>query len=95
MLYRTAGQFKTTYVDDQALFPVRQDAIMLGIILLFGWVIFPLTASEFAFQTLLIPILIYALAAMGLNILTGFAGQLSLGTGAFMAGYSPSSICRG
>ena len=84
MLYRTAGQFKTSYVADQALFPVRQDALLLGIILVFGWVIFPLTASEFAFQTLLIPILIYALAAMGLNILTGYAGQLSLGTGAFM-----------
>ncbi|WP_439521732.1 branched-chain amino acid ABC transporter permease [Marivita sp.] len=84
MLYRTAGQFKTSYVADQALFPVRQDAILLMVIVIFGWVIFPLTASEFTFQTLLIPILIYALAAMGLNILTGFAGQLSLGTGAFM-----------
>ncbi len=84
MLYRTAGQFKTSYVADQALFPVKQDAVLLTIILIFGWVIFPLTASEFTFQTLLIPILIYALAAMGLNILTGFAGQLSLGTGAFM-----------
>ncbi|MCL3881989.1 branched-chain amino acid ABC transporter permease [Marivita sp. GX14005] len=84
MLYRTAGQFKTSYTADQALFPVRQDAVLLGIVLLLVWVVFPLTASEFAFQTLLIPILIYALAAMGLNILTGFAGQLSLGTGAFM-----------
>ena len=84
MLYRTAGQFKTTYKADQALFPVRQDAVLLAIILLFAWVIFPLTASEFAFQTLLIPIMIYALAALGLNILTGYAGQLSLGTAAFM-----------
>ncbi len=46
--------------------------------------VFPLTASEFTFQTLLIPVLIYSLAALGLNILTGYAGQLSLGTGAFM-----------
>ena len=84
MLYRTAGQFKTSYRADQALFPVRQDAILLGIILVLAWVVFPLTASEFTFQTILIPILIYALAAMGLNILTGYAGQLSLGTGAFM-----------
>ena len=84
MLYRTAGQFKTSYIADQALFPVKQDAFLLTIILICGWIIFPLTASEFTFQTLLIPILIYALAAMGLNILTGFAGQLSLGTGAFM-----------
>lgn len=84
MLYRTAGQFKTSYIADQALFPVKQDAFLLGIILALAWIVFPLTASEFTFQTLLIPILIYALAAMGLNILTGFAGQLSLGTGAFM-----------
>lgn len=84
MLYRTAGQFKTTYEADQALFPVRQDAILLAVILLFAWVIFPLVATEFAFQTLLIPVLIYSLAALGLNILTGYAGQLSLGTAAFM-----------
>lgn len=84
MLYRAAGQFKTSYKTDQTLFPVRQDVFLLGIILILAWGVFPLTASEFAFQTLLIPILIYSLAALGLNILTGFAGQLSLGTGAFM-----------
>jgi branched-chain amino acid transport system permease protein len=67
-----------------ALFPVRQDAVLLAVILALVWGVFPLLASEFAFQTLLIPILIYALAALGLNILTGYAGQLSLGTGAFM-----------
>jgi branched-chain amino acid transport system permease protein len=84
MLYRTAGQFKTSYEADFALFPVRQDALLLGVILLFAWLIFPLTASDFAFQTLLIPVLIYSLASLGLNLLTGYAGQLSLGTAAFM-----------
>jgi branched-chain amino acid transport system permease protein len=84
MLYRIAGQYKTSYVADQSLFPIRQDAVLLGIILVFAVVILPLTASEFALQTMLIPVLIYALAAMGLNILTGYAGQLSLGTAAFM-----------
>ena len=84
MLYRISGQFKTTYRADQALFPIRQDAVLLLVILACAWVVFPLTASEFQFQTLLIPVLIYALAATGLNILTGYAGQLSLGTGAFM-----------
>ena len=84
MLYRTAGQYKTTYRSDQALFPIRQDALLVGIILVLGWIVLPLTASEFVFQTLLIPVLIYALAATGLNLLTGYAGQLSLGTGAFM-----------
>ncbi|OKL43999.1 branched-chain amino acid ABC transporter permease [Pseudovibrio exalbescens] len=84
MLYRTSGQFKTTYESDQALFPVKQDALLLGVILLAAYVVFPLTASEFTFKALLVPVLIYSLAAMGLNILTGYAGQLSLGTAGFM-----------
>jgi branched-chain amino acid transport system permease protein len=84
MLYRVAGQFKTSYKADYALFPVKQDAWLLAFILLLAFVVFPMTANEFAFRALLIPVLIYALAALGLNILTGFAGQLSLGTGAFM-----------
>ncbi|MBK8457489.1 MAG: branched-chain amino acid ABC transporter permease [Phyllobacteriaceae bacterium] len=84
MLYRTAGQFKTSYAADHALFPVRQDAWLLGVIMVLAWVVFPLAASDFTFQALLIPVLIYSLAALGLNILTGYAGQLSLGTGAFM-----------
>ncbi len=84
MLYRTAGQFKTSYAADHALFPVRQDAWLLALILAFACLIFPLTANEFAFKALLVPVLIYSLAALGLNILTGYAGQLSLGTGAFM-----------
>ena len=84
MLYRVAGQFKTSYKDDFALFPVRQDAWLLGFILILAYVVFPMTANEFVFRALLIPVLIYSLAALGLNILTGYAGQLSLGTGAFM-----------
>ncbi len=84
MLYRTAGQFKTTYKADHALFPVRQDAVLLWVVLFLAVIVFPLTANEFTFQTLLIPVLIYSLAALGLNILTGYAGQLSLGTAAFM-----------
>ena len=84
MLYRVAGQYKTSYKADYALFPVKQDAWLLGIILLVCFVILPLMANEFAFRALLIPVLIYSLAALGLNILTGYAGQLSLGTGAFM-----------
>ncbi|MBX3530021.1 MAG: branched-chain amino acid ABC transporter permease [Rhizobiaceae bacterium] len=84
MLYRIAGQYKTSYAADHALFPVRQDAYLLGFILVMAFVVFPMTASEFAFRALLIPVLIYSLAALGLNILTGYAGQLSLGTGAFM-----------
>ena len=84
MFYRTAGQYKSSYQEEYALFPVRQDFWLLLVVLALAWIVFPLTASEFTFNALLIPVMVYALAAIGLNILTGYAGQLSLGTGAFM-----------
>ncbi len=84
MLYREAGQFKTTYADDQALLPIAQDRIGLFIILAIAFVALPLFASEFFLSSIMIPFLVFSLAAIGLNILMGYAGQLSLGTGAFM-----------
>src|SRR6476660_5242185 len=85
MLYREAGQFKNTYAADSAILPIRQDRIALVLILVVAFVGIPLTASPYLFSAILIPALILALAALGLNILTGYAGQLSLGTAAFMA----------
>src|SRR6476469_2749487 len=85
MLYREAGQFKSSYAADSAIMPIRQDRIALVLILLVAFVGIPLTASPYLFSAILIPCLILALAALGLNILTGYAGQLSLGTAAFMA----------
>ncbi|SHM45983.1 branched-chain amino acid ABC transporter permease [Roseibium suaedae] len=84
MFYREAGQFKTSYEADQALFPIRQDRIGLAVILLIAFVGIPLTANDFVLTSIMIPFLVFSLSAIGLNILTGFAGQLSLGTGAFM-----------
>src|SRR2546422_5543987 len=96
MLYREAGQFKTTYAADQQLFPIRQDRIGIAILLAVVFVGVPLAAEtpaiagaidfNYWFSGVLIPFLIFSLAALGLNILTGYAGQLSLGTAAFMAG---------
>ena len=85
MFYREAGQFKTTYAADQALFPIRQDRYAMLAILAIAFVGVPLFASEYWLTALLIPFLVFALATLGLNILTGYAGQLSLGTAAFMA----------
>jgi branched-chain amino acid transport system permease protein len=85
MFYREAGQFKTTYAADQALFPIRQDRYAVLVILAIAFVGLPLFASDYWLTALLIPFLVFSLAALGLNILTGYAGQLSLGTGAFMA----------
>ncbi len=85
MFYREAGQFKTSYRTDAAIFPIRQDRYAIAVILALAYVVVPLTATPYLFSALLIPCLILALAALGLNILTGYAGQLSLGTAAFMA----------
>ena len=85
MFYREAGQYKTSYAADLAIFPIRQDRIAFWGILAVAFVVVPLTASQYLFSAILIPFLILALAAIGLNILTGYAGQVSLGTAAFMA----------
>src|SRR6266571_3323143 len=94
MFYREAGQFKTTYAADQQLFPIRQDRIGMAILLAVAFVGVPLAAAtpalagaidfNYWFNGVLIPFLIFSLAALGLNILTGYAGQLSLGTAALI-----------
>ncbi len=85
MLYRENGQFKTSYGTDQQIFPILQDRYAILALLLVAFVVVPWTADEYLFRAILIPFLILALAALGLNILVGYCGQISLGTGAFMA----------
>ncbi|MEO6660788.1 MAG: branched-chain amino acid ABC transporter permease [Burkholderiaceae bacterium] len=85
MFYRENGQFKTSYRTDQQIFPIRQDRIAMVVLLLVAFVVLPLTASEYTLRVILTPTLILALAAIGLNILVGYCGQISLGAGAFMA----------
>jgi branched-chain amino acid transport system permease protein len=84
MFYREVGQYKSSYGADQALFPILQDRIGIAVILLLAFVGVPLTASSFTIDSILIPVLVLALAATGLNLLTGYTGLLSLGTGGFM-----------
>lgn len=84
MLYREAGDFKTTYARDQALIPIRQDRVMLYIIIAIA-LLTPLVASDYFLGSIAIPVLIMVIAATGLNLLLGYCGQISLGSGAFMA----------
>src|SRR5712671_3497158 len=84
MLYREAGQFRSTYAEDQQIFPIRQDRIAMAALLVVAFVAVPLFGDQYWLSAILTPFLILALAALGLNILTGYAGQLSLGTAAFM-----------
>jgi branched-chain amino acid transport system permease protein len=96
VIYREAGQFKHTYASDQAIFPIVQDRWIVLALLGAAFCV-PLVATEYWLQAVLIPFLVYSLAALGLNLLTGYAGQLSLGTGGFMAvgAYSAFKLATG
>ncbi len=85
MIYREAGQFKTSYAADQAILPIAQDRWALAALLAVAYLVVPFVADEYMLQAVIIPFLIFSLATVGLNLLTGYAGQVSLGTGAFMA----------
>ena len=85
MLYRENGQFKSTYRADQQIFPIAQDRVAILALLVLAFVAVPAVASEYWLRAILVPFLILSLAALGLNILVGYCGQISLGTGAFMA----------
>jgi len=85
MLYRENGQFKTSYRSDLQIFPILQDRWAVLAILLVAFVAVPAFASDYMFRAILIPFVIMALAALGVNILVGYCGQISLGSGAFMA----------
>ena len=85
MLYRENGQFKTSYAADQQIFPIAQDRWAILGILVFAFVGIPLLGDEYLMRAILIPFLILSLAALGVNVLVGFCGQITLGAGAFMA----------
>ena len=63
----------------------RRRWVALGALLLVTWVVVPLAADDYWLTAILIPFGILSLAGLGLNVLTGFAGQLSVGSAAFMA----------
>ncbi|WP_126979035.1 branched-chain amino acid ABC transporter permease [Frigidibacter oleivorans] len=85
MLYREAGDFKTSYRDDAQTFPIRFDRRGYYALLAVAAAVVPFVINDYWANAVFVPFLIYAIAALGLNILTGYCGQVSLGTGGFMA----------
>ena len=85
MFYRENGQFKSSYRADQQIFSILQDRVAILVLLVAAFVVVPLVVSDYWLRAILTPFLILSLAALGLNILVGYCGQISLGTGAFMA----------
>jgi len=85
VIYRENGQFKTSYGADQQIFPIAQDRYLVQAIVAFAFIGVPFLADEYLFRAILIPFLILSLAALGVNLLVGYCGQITLGAGAFMA----------
>jgi len=85
MFYREAGEYKTSYAADQATFPIAFDRWRFWAIIAIAFLVVPFFVNDYWEKAILLPFMIYALAAIGLNILTGYCGQVSLGTGGFMA----------
>ncbi len=85
MLYREAGDFKTSYAADSQTFPIRLDRWVYRVTVAAAFLVIPLVINDYWLNAVFLPFLIYAIAALGLNILTGYCGQVSLGTGGFMA----------
>ncbi|MBD8573000.1 branched-chain amino acid ABC transporter permease [Pseudomonas syringae] len=85
MFYREAGQFSTGYAQDRRFFRLRQDRIAVALLVAVATGVVPWLGNDYWLSAILIPFLVLSLAGLGLNLLTGYAGQLSLGSAAFMA----------
>ena len=84
MFHREAGVFKTTYAGDMALYPLPIARWTVAALALIFVVIVPLTLHDY-YLSILNLIFIAVVGALGLNILVGYTGQISLGHGAFMS----------
>src|SRR5699024_2584264 len=81
MFYREAGDFKTSYRADSATFPIAFERYGYYAIIATAFLVIPFFINDYWSKAIMLPFLVYAIAALGLNILTGYTGQLSLGTG--------------
>src|SRR4249919_3991067 len=84
MFHRESGVFKTTYSADMALYPLPiAKWTMIAIAVIFVLII-PMVVHEY-YLSILNLIFIAIVGALGLNILVGYTGQVSIGHGAFMS----------
>ena len=84
MFYREAGDFKTSYQEDSQTFPIRFDRYRYYVVLLVAFAVVPFFIDDYWVNAVFLPFLIYSIAAIGLNILTGWTGLISLGQTGFM-----------
>jgi branched-chain amino acid transport system permease protein len=84
MFHRESGVFKTTYAADAALYPLPVAKWTVIVLAALFVVVIPLTVHEY-YLSILNLIFIAIVGALGLNILVGYTGQISIGHGAFMS----------
>jgi branched-chain amino acid transport system permease protein len=84
MIYRECGVLKTTYEADMALYPLPIARWTVAVVAVLFFVVLPLTLHEYYLSVANI-VWIAVIGALGLNILVGYTGQVSIGHGAFMS----------
>jgi len=84
MLNRETAIFKRSYAEDLALYPLPLQKFTIGLVIALAFVAYPLWASDYLLGLANL-IGVAALGAVGLNILVGYTGQISVGHGAFMS----------
>ena len=84
MIHRESGVLKTTYEADMALYPLPIARWTVAAIAAFMFLVLPLSVDEYWLSIVNI-VSIATVGALGLNILVGYTGQISIGHGAFMS----------
>jgi branched-chain amino acid transport system permease protein len=93
MINRESATFKRTYAEDMALYPLPLPKVAVAVVVLVVFGVIPLVANEYWFSLLNL-IGIACLGALGLNILVGYTGQISIGHAGFMSvgAYTAASL---
>jgi branched-chain amino acid transport system permease protein len=84
MFYRLAGVRHATYRSARRLFPIAFDRVLVGLVVAVA-IAAPFIASSLQLNSYLIPWVVWSTAALGLNLLMGWAGQIHLAYAAVMA----------
>jgi branched-chain amino acid transport system permease protein len=84
MFYRLAGVRHTTYRSARSWFPIAFDRFLVALVVAVA-IAAPFLASPLQLNSYLIPWVVWSTAALGLNLLMGWAGQIHLGYAAVMA----------
>jgi len=85
MFYRECGNYKDSYARDMAIFPIPLDRYGFTVMMILAFFVIPFIGSDYWLSNIMIPFYCFALSAIGLNVLAGYAGQISIGHAAFMA----------